>query len=168
LDSESTSGCVGFFSYHTCEGRLISFSSPIPAFFFPFPLPARADSGQGRQGAVGSQAPIMAHVLRSVDIDSPSLQTFCSTVFGLCSLQDVKPRSLEFSAPSSSALTRRDGADGGGEPETGEGGVRRKRWESKGGEPFQVVHFSESHIDWKYAVRLPQPLSSSSCDVAVL
>ncbi|GAA5820840.1 hypothetical protein JCM11251_001839 [Rhodosporidiobolus azoricus] len=110
------------------------------------------------QGAVGSQAPIMAHVLRSVDLDSPSLQTFCSTVFGLCPLQDVKPRVLELSPlPTSNSSSRGDAHEGG------EAGRRRKRWESKGGEPFQVVHISDSHVDWKYAAGAEAQCSKIIC-----
>ncbi|GAA5905278.1 hypothetical protein JCM6882_003735 [Rhodosporidiobolus microsporus] len=107
------------------------------------------------QGAVGSQAPIMAHVLRSVEINSPSLQTFCSTVFGLCPLQEVKPRTVQLSALP---VNESSGAD-----MVKRSGGAKKRWESKGREPFQVLHLSDTHVDWKYSVGAEAQCSKIIC-----
>ncbi|BGP20186.1 hypothetical protein JCM10213v2_008321 [Rhodosporidiobolus nylandii] len=93
------------------------------------------------EGAVGQQAPIMAHALRSIELESPAMRSFCSTVFGLCPLQDVTTRRMELpplpvaaeptlAAEEGQRLARRDVAGGVG--------------------TFKVVHISDSHVDREY------------------
>lgn len=97
-------------------------------------------------GAVGTQAPILAHDLRSISLASHAAKNFCSTVFGLCPLQEVIPYSVTFAdahplgVEESAAKDRR----------TKHG--RAKKWVSKGSKPFQVVHLSDVHVDRKYLV----------------
>lgn len=94
-------------------------------------------------GAVGTQAPILAHDLRSISLASHAAKNFCSTVFGLCPLQEVIPYAVNFTPFRSE-----------GELEVGVTRERKheRRWKSKGGKPFQVVHISDVHIDRSYLV----------------
>ena len=102
-------------------------------------------------GAVGTQAPILAHDLRSISLASHAAKNFCSTVFGLCPLQEVIPYSVNL-APrplevESSAAIQNHG-----------GHKQAKKWVSKGREPFQIVHLSDVHVDRSYLVSSPRPL----------
>ncbi|GAA6037470.1 hypothetical protein JCM8097_008204 [Rhodosporidiobolus ruineniae] len=118
-------------------------------------------------GAVGSQAPILAHDLRSIALASPAAKSFCSTVFGLCPLQKTREHTVQLTAAPERAVGeeeweavmagrervrverakkgRRSGEEGEKEPAR----VRR-RWESKGRPPFKVVHISDVHVDREY------------------
>ena len=82
-------------------------------------------------GAVGTQAPILAHDLRSISLASHAAKNFCGTIFGMCPLQPVLPYSVTFS-PQSNAVKQ------------------RPKWHSKGRKPFKVVHLSDVHIDRAY------------------
>ncbi|KPV74114.1 uncharacterized protein RHOBADRAFT_37989 [Rhodotorula graminis WP1] len=86
-------------------------------------------------GAVGTQAPILAHVLRSVGPSSLALNSFCASIFGLCPLPDTTPHKVNLSDPpfslssaSSSEILPEQTA------------------------PFQVVHISDTHVDREYTV----------------
>ncbi|GAA5880774.1 hypothetical protein JCM1840_001369 [Sporobolomyces johnsonii] len=96
-------------------------------------------------GAVGSQAPILAHDLRSMSLASHAAKTFCSTVFGLCPLQKTIPHTVNLTDPP---VEPEDFASqfkpDGPRPRVA------KRWQSKGREPFQVVHISDVHVDRNY------------------
>ncbi|GAA5973924.1 hypothetical protein JCM21900_004999, partial [Sporobolomyces salmonicolor] len=96
-------------------------------------------------GAVGSQAPILAHDLRSMSLASHAAKTFCSTVFGLCPLQKTIPHTVNLTDPpvEPEDFARQFKPDGP-RPRVA------KRWESKGREPFQVVHISDVHVDRQY------------------
>ena len=105
-------------------------------------------------GAVGTQAPILAHVLRSVGPSSLALNSFCASIFGLCPLPDTTPHKVELSEPPIELESASNGdmlrAQAGA-------GSRRiaKQWVSTGREPFQVVHISDTHVDRQYKVRRP-------------
>ncbi|GAA5820836.1 hypothetical protein JCM11251_001836 [Rhodosporidiobolus azoricus] len=107
-------------------------------------------------GAVGSQAPILAHDLRSIQLASPAAKSFCSTVFGLCPLQRTREHTVrleeerrEVGGEEWDAVVALRGRGEGAEGEKGKRSVRRK-WESKGREPFKVVHISDVHVDRSY------------------
>ena len=103
-------------------------------------------------GAVGTQAPILAHDLRSISLASHAAKNFCSTVFGLCPLQNTIPYDVQFDHHAHDNETR--GVVGtemvGGQ--TGGGRGKGKEWRSRGRTPFQVVHLSDVHVDRSYAV----------------
>lgn len=96
-------------------------------------------------GAVGTQAPILAHDLRSISLASHAAKNFCSTVFGLCPLQEVIPYLVTF---ADAPLGMEESA--AKDHKTKEGKARK--WVSKGRKPFQVVHLSDVHVDRKYLV----------------
>lgn len=100
---------------------------------------------------MGTQAPILAHDLRSISLASHAAKNFCSTVFGLCPLQEVIPYSVSFADahPFEVNVTAAKRRGKGKEPEK-----REKRWKSKGRKPFQVVHLSDVHVDRSYMVSL--------------
>lgn len=77
------------------------------------------------QGAVGLEGPIIAQDLRTMSIPSHTSQLFCITFFGLCPFPPVTPYTVPFPSPKPSAL----------------------RPAVTGGEPIQIVHFSDIHID---------------------
>ncbi|TKA54510.1 hypothetical protein B0A53_03203 [Rhodotorula sp. CCFEE 5036] len=100
-------------------------------------------------GAVGTQAPILAHDLRSITLASPAAKNFCTTIFGLCPLPNTIPHTVNVTERPAEALEdphfrvaaatrhhRRAAA--------------RKKWTSRGREPFQIVHISDVHVDRQY------------------
>ncbi|ORY88479.1 Metallo-dependent phosphatase-like protein [Leucosporidium creatinivorum] len=93
-------------------------------------------------GAVGTQAPILAHDLRSISLASHAAKNFCSTVFGLCPLQQVIPYSVTFT--DAHPLGVEQSATKGHKARQGDDKMERK-WISKGRKPFQVVHLSDVH-----------------------
>lgn len=102
-------------------------------------------------GAIGTQAPILAHDLRSISLASPAAKNFCSTVFGLCPLQKTIPYTVQF---TSSLEERKRELEMSGMRSGGGGGVKEgKKWKSRGREPFKVVHLSDVHVDRNYLVR---------------
>ncbi|GAA5820218.1 hypothetical protein JCM10212_006785 [Sporobolomyces blumeae] len=106
------------------------------------------EDGDVCAGAVGSQAPILAHDLRSMSLASHAAKNFCSTVFGLCPLQRTIPHTVNLTA----APVDPDSLDAA---TTGATGALRprvmKKWKSRGRAPFQVVHISDVHVDRSYA-----------------
>ncbi|BGP43548.1 hypothetical protein JCM10449v2_007589 [Rhodotorula kratochvilovae] len=99
-------------------------------------------------GAVGTQAPILAHDLRSIALASPAAKNFCTTIFGLCPLPNTIPHTVNLTEP----LLEPDHPDA--LQALAKGGDRRrvkKRWVSQGREPFQIVHISDVHVDRSYA-----------------
>ncbi|BGP20196.1 hypothetical protein JCM10213v2_008331 [Rhodosporidiobolus nylandii] len=98
-------------------------------------------------GAVGSQAPILAHDLRSIALASPAAKSFCSTVFGLCPLQKTREHRVALQEARVEVEAREfEGLRVQGE----QGRVRRKWGESGRREPFKVVHISDVHVDRDY------------------
>ncbi|GAA5907151.1 endopolyphosphatase [Sporobolomyces salmoneus] len=95
-------------------------------------------------GAVGTQAPILAHDLRSMSLASHAAKNFCSTVFGLCPLQKTIPHAVNLTAAPVSLEEFEAASLEGWRPRIA------KEWKSRGREPFQVVHISDVHVDRSY------------------
>ncbi|TFK22448.1 sphingomyelin phosphodiesterase [Coprinopsis marcescibilis] len=89
------------------------------------------------EGAVGTQAPILAHDLRSIDPLGQTAKKLCDALFGLCQPPAVNTYRVPFPRPLP---------------------INPKTFTSSGKAPFQVVHFSDIHIDRSYA-----PGSDSTC-----
>lgn len=109
-------------------------------------------------GAVGTQAPILAHDLRSIRLASPAAKNFCTTIFGLCPLPNTIPHAVNLTAAPLEANhphVLEAHKLGRSPPHV------KKRWVSKGRTPFQIVHISDVHVDRSYAVRAPSRTSSS-------
>ncbi|GAA5871736.1 hypothetical protein JCM8547_008128 [Rhodosporidiobolus lusitaniae] len=100
-------------------------------------------------GAVGSQAPILAHDLRSIALASPAAKSFCSTVFGLCPLQKTREHQVELTEAPVRELVAEEWEAFRVQGDAKEEKVRRK-WEGKGRETFKVVHISDVHVDREY------------------
>jgi len=81
-------------------------------------------------GAVGTQAPALAHVLRTIDPLGQSAKKLCDALLGLCQPPAVNAYTVPLPA----------------EPAT------PKLWVSTGKTPLRVVHFSDVHIDRRYTV----------------
>ncbi|KAK4335393.1 sphingomyelin phosphodiesterase [Rhodotorula toruloides] len=112
------------------------------------------------RGAIGSQAPILAHSLRSLSVHLPGATRLCTNVFGLCPITAVVPHKVDLPpeslAVSSHEFTRRT--------KLGETGLRR-RWEDEAhdGETFQVVQISDVHIDKEYLVGASDDCTKPIC-----
>jgi sphingomyelin phosphodiesterase len=83
-------------------------------------------------GAIGSQAPIIAHSLRSVKVSGPMGRALCSRVFGLCN----DPVAPEWHVP----LEREQAP------------TNRTKRVSRGRDPFKVVQVADIHLDRQYLV----------------
>ncbi|GAA6057978.1 hypothetical protein JCM3770_004596 [Rhodotorula araucariae] len=98
-------------------------------------------------GAVGTQAPILAHDLRSIALASPAAKNFCTTIFGLCPLPNTIPYTVNLTEP----LLEPDHPDA--LQALAKASDRRrvkKTWVSRGRDPFQIVHISDVHVDRSY------------------
>lgn len=113
-------------------------------------------------GAVGTQAPILAHDLRSISLASHAAKNFCSTVFGLCPLQQVIPFEVKMQPPPRSGFglgrAGNDNMSATVQTSSTEGALdvsssHKPRWRSRGRQPFKVVHLSDVHVDRQYLVR---------------
>ncbi|GAA5957637.1 hypothetical protein JCM8115_001381 [Rhodotorula mucilaginosa] len=104
-------------------------------------------------GAVRSQAPILAHVLRTISPGTDSYRKICSTLMEVCAPPPLKQITLNFTSPPVPALAVRD--------LTSPARIK-KEWTSRGRRPFQVAHLSDVHIDRKYAVN-----SSTECSKVI-
>ncbi|GAA6023339.1 hypothetical protein JCM10207_005752 [Rhodosporidiobolus poonsookiae] len=98
-------------------------------------------------GAVSDQAPILAHALRSLNLDSPGATSLCVTVFGLCPVQEVGNWTVPLPERGEKALEAEE----------------RKIGNSSGVETFQVVHLSDVHIDREYLVNSSTHCSKEIC-----
>ncbi|BGP27692.1 hypothetical protein JCM10295v2_006667 [Rhodotorula toruloides] len=105
-------------------------------------------------GAVGTQAPILAHDLRSIRLASPAAKNFCTTIFGLCPLPNTIPHTVNLTEPPLEANT--DTFD------TRASRRVKKTWRSTGRPPFQVVHISDVHVDRSYT-----PGASAECSKVI-
>ena len=89
------------------------------------------------EGAVGQQAPVLAHNLRSINPLGQTATKLCDSLLGLCQQPKVNAYAVPFAKPAPASYTK---------PETGKKA------------PFQVVHFSDIHIDRQYTVRTASSL----------
>src|SRR5260221_2136242 len=86
------------------------------------------------EGIISQQGPIIAHDLRRAGPFGKAATRLCNSLTGLCQQPPVTPYSLQFANPRPTAP---------------------KVWSSAGKAPFQVVHFSDVHIDRSYVVSQP-------------
>lgn len=84
------------------------------------------------EGTYHLTGPILAHSLRQFTIGGTTSIKFCHAVFGFCN-QPLTPFKVHFPKPHPADPSR--------------------PFVSKGRKPFQVVHFSDVHIDRQYTVR---------------
>ncbi|KAJ6595566.1 Metallo-dependent phosphatase-like protein [Mycena vulgaris] len=82
-------------------------------------------------GAISEQGPILAHALRSISPLGKTATKLCEGTFGLCQ----SPPVTEYKIPL---------------PKAGPSSATPKAAISTGRTPFQVVHFSDVHIDRQY------------------
>ncbi|EAU89491.1 sphingomyelin phosphodiesterase [Coprinopsis cinerea okayama7 len=94
------------------------------------------------EGSVGTQAPIIAHSLRSIDPFGPTARKLCDTLFGLCQPPAVNKYDVPFPKPRP---------------------ANPKKFASTGRQPFQVVHFSDIHIDRSYTPGADSVCSKPLC-----
>ncbi|KAJ7446916.1 sphingomyelin phosphodiesterase [Mycena galericulata] len=92
-------------------------------------------------GAISEQGPILAHALREISAFASTATKLCEGTFGLCQSPAVNKYTVPLPEAGSSSL--------------------RKRVASTGKTPFQVVHFSDVHIDREYA---PAAGSDANCN----
>ena len=90
----------------------------------------KAEDDDVCDGALAEQGPIVAHDLRKISPFDRSSTLLCNSVFGLCQ----QPAVQQLNFPLSSAPKN------------------PKQWTSQGRQPFQVVHFSDVHVDREYTV----------------
>ncbi|KAI0958393.1 hypothetical protein AcV7_004224 [Taiwanofungus camphoratus] len=81
------------------------------------------------EGAIRTQGPILAHDLRHFSLFGQTATKFCDAVFGLCEPPPVNEHSVPFPKPAPANPTV---------------------FTSSGKPPFQVIHFSDVHIDRQY------------------
>ncbi|KIM91286.1 hypothetical protein PILCRDRAFT_507 [Piloderma croceum F 1598] len=89
------------------------------------------------QGTVGEQGPIIAQDLRQISLSGQTGTLICDAVLGLCQAPAVNPHTVPI-------------------PEAAP--ANPKVWNSSGNAPFQVLHFSDVHIDRQYT-----PGSEANC-----
>jgi sphingomyelin phosphodiesterase len=83
-------------------------------------------------GTVAQQGPILANNLREISTTGEMGTKICDAVLGLCQPPAVNPYTVQFPKPAP---------------------ANPKVWKSSGKAPFQVVHFSDVHIDRQYTAR---------------
>lgn len=88
-------------------------------------------------GAIGQQGPILAHSLRGMSTTGSTATKFCEALFGLC--QEPAPTPYTMPMPARRKPARPVPSCGGKAP-------------------FQVIHFSDVHIDRQYT-----PGSEANC-----
>ncbi|PLW08860.1 hypothetical protein PCANC_21846 [Puccinia coronata f. sp. avenae] len=94
------------------------------------------------RGALGAQAPILAHSLRSMSLSGPAATLFCAKTFGLCDDPPVRDWP-DMPLPPLTLLRS---------PSTRSHPARSSRSKTKPREPLQVIHISDLHIDREYTV----------------
>ncbi|KAF9078780.1 Metallo-dependent phosphatase-like protein [Rhodocollybia butyracea] len=93
-------------------------------------------------GVLDNAGPIIAHDLRSISPFGQTSTKFCSAIFGLCAEPPVNDYIVPFPKP-----TPRN----------------PKVFKSSGKPPFQVVHFSDVHIDREYTIGSEANCSKPLC-----
>jgi len=92
-------------------------------------------------GTFNLRGPILAHSLRQFTVGGTTSIKFCTSIFGLCT-QPLTPFTVNF--PKSP-------------PD------RPRKFVSRGREPFQVVHFSDVHIDRQYTIGAEANCTKNIC-----
>lgn len=87
-------------------------------------------------GAVGQQAPVLARNLREINPLGQTATKLCDALLGLCQPPKVNNYTVPFPKPPAASPTK---------PRAGQK------------VPFQVVHFSDIHIDRQYTVSRYSP-----------
>ncbi|GAA5872365.1 hypothetical protein JCM8547_000909 [Rhodosporidiobolus lusitaniae] len=115
-------------------------------------------------GAVGTQAPILAHALRSISLGSPAAHGFCSAVMKLCPVKKTRERTVELSPLPEKEVGEEEWQALQVEKENGTSVERvRRKWESTGRTPFKVVHISDVHVDRDYLEGSSATCSRPTC-----
>ena len=83
------------------------------------------------QGTIGEQGPIIARDLRQISTSGQTGTLLCDAALGLCQAPAVNPYTVPIPSPAP---------------------ANPKVWTSLGRPPFQVLHFSDVHIDRQYTV----------------
>jgi sphingomyelin phosphodiesterase len=91
-------------------------------------------------GVIGEQGPIIAQDLRRVSTSGQTGTLICDALFGLCQ----PPAVNSYTVPIPSTVP-----------------PNPKIWKSSGQVPFQVLHFSDVHIDRQYTVNFFSPVKNS-------
>lgn len=101
------------------------------------------------RGALGAQAPILAHSLRSMSLNGPAATLFCAKTFGLCEDPPVRdwhhifPLSQQLQ-PNLSATQRSPNNIHPHSPSASQSKTKP--------ETLKVIHISDLHIDREYTV----------------
>jgi len=82
------------------------------------------------EGLMNMEAPAFVFALTQMVVPSRTSEIFCFTVFGLCPYPPVNPYPFNFTEPK----------------------PQKRHHEHSAGEPLQVVHISDIHIDHNYTV----------------
>lgn len=82
------------------------------------------------EGLMAMEAPAVVFALTQMEVPSRTSEIFCFTVFGLCPYPPVNPFPFNFTEPN----------------------PQKQHHEHYVGEPLQVVHISDIHVDHNYTV----------------
>lgn len=128
------------------------------------------------RGALGAQAPIIAHSLRSMSLSGQTSTLFCAKTFGLCEDPPVRewksmplppeplPKSHPHTAPSASVfltsdpITRTHNQTSWVKTRSPPHVTANRLSTTK---PFQVIHLSDLHIDREYTVSKPNNITTA-------
>ncbi|KAH6908591.1 hypothetical protein BKA70DRAFT_1427175 [Coprinopsis sp. MPI-PUGE-AT-0042] len=94
------------------------------------------------RGAVRTQGPIIAEDLRRINPLGTTSTKLCNALLGACAAPSVIPYTVPFPKPKP---------------------ANPKQWVSTGKAPFQVLHFSDVHIDRNYTVGADATCSKPIC-----
>ncbi|KAI9619130.1 hypothetical protein H4Q26_011810 [Puccinia striiformis f. sp. tritici PST-130] len=110
------------------------------------------------RGALGAQAPIIAHSLRSMSLGGPAATLFCAKTFGLCDdpvVRDWKDIPLPPHYSNSTAATINKGTRSTHTRLSSRSNAKRKS--------FQVIHISDLHIDREYTTGADAKCARNLC-----
>ncbi|KAI0311070.1 sphingomyelin phosphodiesterase [Amylostereum chailletii] len=93
-------------------------------------------------GELERSGPLVAHALRALDAGGTTAMKFCEATFGLCQQPPITPFMVSIPKPAPENATR---------------------FLSRGRTPFQVVHFSDVHIDREYTVGADANCTKNIC-----
>ncbi|OAV99686.1 hypothetical protein PTTG_11715 [Puccinia triticina 1-1 BBBD Race 1] len=103
------------------------------------------------RGALGAQAPILAHSLRSMSLAGPASVLFCAKTFGLC---DDPPSATGRTSPSPPRNTP---------PHAPPRLAAASRTSHSRRKPLQVIHISDLHIDREYTIGADAKCARNLC-----